>query len=198
VSHTLSHTTAAGALCLADDLALPLDAVTQTLAILGTRGSGKTQTGNVLAEELIEAGLRFVVIDPTGVWWGLKTSFDGREAGYPVLVVGGEHADVPVAPGMGVALADLVVVDHFCSVLDVSDLSSSEQYQVIADFTDMLYRRNREPLHLLIDEADEYAPQVPGRDQAHVLRSMDRLVRRGRVKGLGVTLITQPLPHAEQ
>jgi hypothetical protein len=54
-----------------------------------------------------------------------------------------------------------------------------------------LYHRNRHPLHLMIDEADLFAPQRPGKDETTLLGAMEDLVRRGRAKGLGVTLITQ-------
>ncbi len=57
--------------------ALPDDAVSQTIAILARRGAGKTSTGKVLVEELVDAGLQAIVIDPTGVWYGLRSSVDG-------------------------------------------------------------------------------------------------------------------------
>jgi polynucleotide 5'-kinase involved in rRNA processing len=53
-----------GKLQIAKDLALPIGAVTQTIAILGVRGSGKTNTGVVFAEELLDAKQQVVIIDP--------------------------------------------------------------------------------------------------------------------------------------
>ena len=70
---------------LANDLALPIQAVTKTFAILAIRGSGKTYTGAVLAEGLLEAGQHVVVFDPVGVWWGLRASADGKGPGLPIL-----------------------------------------------------------------------------------------------------------------
>ncbi len=67
---------------LAPKLTLPLDAVTQTFAILGVRGSGKTNTGVVLVEELLTQNQQVVVIDPVDVWWGIKSSKDGKSAGF--------------------------------------------------------------------------------------------------------------------
>ena len=43
----------AGELRIADDLAIPIDAVTETFLIFGKRGSGKTTTSVVLTEEMI-------------------------------------------------------------------------------------------------------------------------------------------------
>ena len=62
-------------------LSLPLEAITETIAILGIRGSGKTNTCVVLTEELLDAGQQVVVIDPTDVWHGIRSSKDGKKAG---------------------------------------------------------------------------------------------------------------------
>ena len=62
---------------ISDDLSLPLEAVTETFAIFGKRGKGKTNAAVVLVEELFRAGLPVVVLDPIGVWYGLKASADG-------------------------------------------------------------------------------------------------------------------------
>jgi DNA helicase HerA-like ATPase len=56
---------------VASDLALPLDALTTTLAIVGKRGVGKTTTSAVLTEEMLEARLPVVVLDPLDAWFGL-------------------------------------------------------------------------------------------------------------------------------
>lgn len=56
------------------DFTLPLELVTQTAAVVGIRGSGKTVTATVEVEEALKAGVPVVVIDPTDVWWGLKNS----------------------------------------------------------------------------------------------------------------------------
>src|SRR5690554_2034739 len=94
---------------LGDGLALPLDAVTQTFSVLGKRGSGKTHTASVLAEEMVGAGLSVVVLDPLDVWWGLRASADGDTPGLPVLVLGGSHGDLPLDADSGRLVADLVV-----------------------------------------------------------------------------------------
>lgn len=54
-----------------------------------------------------------------------------------------------------------------------------------------LYRCNREPLHLIIDEADEVAPQRAHAGVERLLGAAEDIVRRGRVRGLGVSLISQ-------
>lgn len=94
---------------LARDLLLPLEAVTQTFAILAKRGVGKTYTASVLVEELLTAGLHVCVVDPIGVWWGLRASADGTAPGLPIIVLGGEHGDVPLEVTAGEIIADFVI-----------------------------------------------------------------------------------------
>ena len=49
---------------LADDLHLPSEIAGQTVALVGIRGSGKTNTAGVMAEELLDRHQPIVVLDP--------------------------------------------------------------------------------------------------------------------------------------
>jgi hypothetical protein len=59
------------------------------------------------------------------VWWGLRASADGSAAGYPVVVFGGKHADVPITAEMGGALGRLVAGEALACVVDLSELGSN-------------------------------------------------------------------------
>ena len=65
------------------------------------------------------------IVDPLGVWWGLRASADGGEAGYPVVVFGGKHADVPLTAEIGAALGRLVAGEALACVIDLSELGSN-------------------------------------------------------------------------
>lgn len=189
--HAVTRTNHAVPVRMGEGLDLPLDVVTEALAILARRGMGKTYTGSVLAEELIAAGLPVCVIDPVGVWWGLRSSADGTGPGFPVVIFGGEHADVPLHEAAGARLAEILAVERFPAILDLSELSKSAARRFVTDFLETLYRRNREPLHLIIDEADLFAPQRTFAGVERLLGAAEDAVRRGRQRGLGVTLISQ-------
>ncbi|TAH39264.1 MAG: DUF853 family protein [Planctomycetota bacterium] len=176
---------------LSPSLSLPADAVTQTFAILAVRGAGKSNAAAAMAEGMYDAGLPFVVVDPVGAWWGLRSSADGKGAGLPVPVFGGRHGDVPLERTAGQLIGDLVVDRNLSCVLDVSDFSEGDKTRFLIDFAERLYRRNESPRHLFLEEADDYAPQRPFREQARLLRAWENVVRRGRARGLGITMITQ-------
>lgn len=181
-------------LTLGQKLALPVDAVTRTTAIVGQRGTGKTSTAVVMVEEASKAGAQFAVIDPTGAWFGLRSSGDGKRAGLDVIVFGGDHADLPLEAGSGDFLARLVVEQSINVVLDLSLLTKGKQVQFVSDFATTLYHLNRTALTLVIDEAHRFAPQQlrdPGGFGAKCLGAVTDVVALGRRKGLGAVLVSQ-------
>lgn len=176
---------------VAEDLALPPEAVTAPIAILAQRGSGKTYTAAVMVEEMVKAGLPVAVIDPIGVWWGLRSDAAGTGPGLPVVVFGGDHGDLPLDADAGEAIAEVIIDLRPPAVIDLSLLRKGEQQRFVTAFAERLYHRNRAPLHLVLDEADAWAPQRPLPGQQRLLGAVEDLVRRGRARGIGVTLITQ-------
>ena len=179
------------AIWLSDDVALPLDAVTQTFAVLGKRGSGKTNTASVLAEQLIKHDLPVVYVDPIGVTWGLRHSRDGKSAGLPVIILGGEHADVPLEETGGAVIADFVIEHRRPVVLDLGLFSKGAQRRFMLDFAERLYHKNRAALHVMLDECDTFVPQRAEHGAERLVGAVNDLVRKGRARGLGVTLISQ-------
>jgi DNA helicase HerA-like ATPase len=134
---------------------LSADALDERIAIVGTAGSGKTYAAKGFVERLLESGARVAVVDPLGVWWGLRASADGTAAGYLIVVFGGRHADVAITAEIGAALGRLIAGQAFSCVVDLSELgSSTARRRFMAAFAEALYEANEEPLHLVLDEAD--------------------------------------------
>ncbi len=178
---------------ISKDLALPLDWVTLATVIYGARGSGKTSLGRVLAEEAHKAHLRFCAMDLKGDWWGLKSSADGKRDGIPIVVFGGDHQDVPLEEHAGAFVGETVAGLSQSVVLDLEHFSKGKQVRFLTEFFHALYDKNREPLLLLLDEAQRYAPQgrMPDPDSAKCLGAVEDLVKLGRKHGIGPVLFTQ-------
>lgn len=177
---------------IAKDFELPIEAVTQTFAVLAKRGVGKTHNGSVMAEEMLKAGQQIIAIDPTGAWWGLRS-------GFPIVIFGGEHADVPIEETAGEVIAEAIVGSRISAVIDLCLFRKGQARRFITAFLETLYRLNREPVHLFVDEADDICPQKPFGDEAQMVGAMEDVVKRGRKKGIGCTLITQrPADLAKQ
>src|ERR1700678_743245 len=71
--------------------ALFMKLLEQHIAILGKTGSGKSYAAKGFAELLLAKHRRLCVIDPTGVWWGLRADSTGKKPGFPIYLFGREH-----------------------------------------------------------------------------------------------------------
>lgn len=173
------------------DLALPLEAVTETVAILAVRRAGKTNAAVSMAEEMTRHGLPWVALDPVGSWWGIRYAGDGGP-GLSVLVLGGQHGDLPLQPGSGHLVADLIIDNNLTCVLDLSQMDDEEELpQFATAFLRRLFERNTDPRHVFFEEADVILPQVPARKALPMLRAGTKLIKLGGGRGIGCTLITQ-------
>jgi uncharacterized protein len=187
-------TTTVKTLRIAKDLALPLDAVTQTLAAIGRKGAGKTYLASMIAEQMLDAAAQVIALDPVGNWWGLRVGADGKKKGKESFVIGGEHGDVPLVPEAGARIARLLVERRVSAVLDVSGFRQGERKRFAADFGEELFhlkKGNRAPVHLFVEEAQLFAPQRAGPDEARMLGAYENIIRLGRNYGVGATLVTQ-------
>ena len=181
---------------LGKNLELPLEATTLAIAIVAMRRAGKRYLARRLVEQLHQARQQVVVADPKGDWWGILSSSDGKGAGLPFVVIGGERGHVPLEATGGEVVATLIVEERVSVLLDLSLLRKHEVATFMASFLEALYRlksrdRYRSPLMLVIDEADAIAPQKPQPNEARMLGAAEDIVRRGGQRGIGCTLITQ-------
>lgn len=161
--------------------------------IVGATGSGKTVTGKHDVQQLLIEQRHVVVIDPTGVWWGMRSNAAGTGPAFDLPIFGGDRADVPIAAGQGAAIAGILVDQRVSAIVDLSGIDNSRDWRLfMRDFVAELRRRVRGNFHLVIDEADEFAPEKPADEIAFALReNMVWLAKRGRVQGFVPTYITQ-------
>lgn len=164
-----------------------------TTAIVGRTGSGKTNAAKSRVTAALVAGQRVCIIDPTDAWWGLRLKRDGvAPSGINVWIFGGDHADVPIREDHGARLGALVASGEAPqSIISLGDFTGGQTTRFMTDFLEALYKANRSALELVVDEADAIAPQSPMPDQRRMSGALDKIVRRGRIKGFRPTLITQ-------
>jgi hypothetical protein len=108
-----------------------------------------------------------------------------------VAVLGGDHGDLPLEESMGEGAATAAVRLPIALVLDLSLMTHAARTRFLTDFLAALFRLNRDVLHLVLDEADEAAPQSPLPETRRLFGEVDRIVRRGRARGFRVIAITQ-------
>jgi hypothetical protein len=182
------------ALKITDSISLPNDAVTQTLACIGRKGAGKTYLASLLAEQMLGIRAQVVIIDPVGNWFGLRVAADGKGKGKDIFIAGGEHGDVPVLPETGARFARLIVEKNISIVLDVSGFRQGERKRFAADFAEEFFhlkKAQRSAVHLFVEEAQLFAPQRTGPEEARMLGAFENIIRLGRNYGIGATLISQ-------
>lgn len=173
----------------------PIDAVTETFWWCGKRGSGKTHDCSVFVEELLRVGAQVVVIDPMRAWWGLRSSVDGRTAGFPIPIFGGPRGDAPLEEGGGTLLADFAMAERVSMVLDIKGWSNAARRRFVIDFLGRLMQANTEPLHLVVEETPVFAPQKPAKGNEALLGMVEEVVRLGRGSGLGFSAVSQRSAH---
>jgi len=172
---------------------IPEKAPAQHIAIVGKTGSGKTHAAKACAEWPLQQKQRVCIIDPTSAWWGLRSDAKGTGPGFPVVVFGGEHADVSLTAHNGVAIAEIIGTTDISAVLDTRLMTVGERTRFFSDFGEALLRVNKGPLHLIIDEAHLFAPQgrVADPQSGKMLHAANNLVSLRRGIGLRIIMITQ-------
>jgi hypothetical protein len=169
---------------------LPKAVLDQHSLVLGKTRSGKSSTMRVMVERLLDDKKPVCIIDPKGDWWGIKSSADGKKAGYDVVIFGGTHADVPINAQSGKVVAELVATGNRPALIDLGGWMVGERTRFFIDFASTLFTKTHGHRWLVIDECHNFAPQGKVQDpQAGMsLHWANRLASEGA--GKGVVLIS--------
>ncbi|MGH6792541.1 MAG: hypothetical protein ACRECF_07365 [Methyloceanibacter sp.] len=173
---------------------IPDAALDDRLGFIGTSGSGKTYNAGGAVERLLHRKARVVIVDPLGVWWGLRLKADGRRpSDLDVVIFGGPHGDLPLNEHAGALIGETAATMSESCIVDLSELGTkAADRRFMTAFLETIYRKaGGEPFHLVVDESDLFAPQKPPKGDETLLNLMEQIVRRGRVKGFIPWLISQ-------
>jgi hypothetical protein len=183
------------AILLADDFPLPPEVVTESVAIIGRKGSGKTFTGGRLFEQMFKIGAQCVVLDPVGRWYGLRLAANGKSKGLDIPVFGGRYGDIPITPQGGKLMAQTIVGRGISCVIDLMNFRPTARKTFVTEFAEELYelkKSDSRPMHLFLEEARKFIPQTQrGKQDTKMIEAFEDIVRLGRNYGLGVSLIDQ-------
>jgi len=155
--------------------------------LTGKSGAGKSNSANVVIEEILRAERPLAVIDTESEYFGLKEEFE-------MLHVGGDsEADVQVGPEHGEKLAELALERSVPLIVDVSGyIDEDTADELLLNFVRALFakaKKHKRPFPLFVEEAHEYLPEKGGTSELESL--FIKLGKRGRKHGLGVIAISQ-------
>ena len=171
---------------ISSDLSLDLEEVIgQCIAILGIRGSGKSNTAGVIFEELLRHNYPMSIVDIEGEYFGLKEK-------YEVLVVGtGDGVEIEIDPDCAEEIAQVSIEKNVPVVLDLSGFLSDERTELLKAYLTSLWNlagKLRRPYIIGIEEAHEFIPQGV---KTELKEMIARIALRGRKRGLGAIIVSQ-------
>lgn len=172
---------------------IPDEALQQHVIALGKTRSGKSSKLRLIVERFLDRKKPVCIIDPKGDWWGLKSSGDGKHAGYPIIIFGSEHArhaDVRINQHSGTAIAELIATGNRPALIDMRGMSPSHRNKFFIDFAKIYFTHATGERVLAIDEVHNFAPQGKVRDieAGDTLHWANRLITEGA--GMGITMLS--------
>jgi len=178
---------------ISKDLALDLESlIGQCVAVLGIRGSGKSNTAGVIFEELLNNNYPMSIVDIEGEYFGLKEK-------YEVLVVGtGDGVEIEIDAGCAAEIAEVSMEKNVPVVLDLSGFLSDERTELLMEYLSSLWNLAgtlRRPYIIGIEEAHEFIPQGV---KTELKEMISRIALRGRKRGLGAIVVSQRSAKVEK
>lgn len=163
-------------------------------AILGIRGSGKSWTGKVMAESLLDQKIPWIAFDPIGVWRHMKLPNLTGGRGFKV-VVAGDNGDLPLTPESAPQIVRAAMHENIPLVIDLFSmrLSKEDWRKIVHQSVEILLHENvvHGIRHIFLEEAAEFCPQRVQPAQGLVYSTIEKLARMGGNASLGFTLINQ-------
>lgn len=173
-------------------LPIPRNILQQHVIAFGKTRSGKSAKLRLIVEDKLRQGIPTCVMDPKGDWWGLRSSADGKSAGYPLVIFGTEysrHVDVRFTWQHGAAIAELVATGNRPTLIDMKGMRVGDRNRFFAAFAESYFRHATGERCLVIDEVHNFTPKGKtfSVESAEALHWANRLAAEGA--GMGITLL---------
>lgn len=164
------------------------DFASKSVAVLGMTRSGKSNTVAVLAEEFLQAGLPFVIVDYAGEYSGLKEKYDIYSVG---MSVNPETLDAMLLPSSAAELARRSYTKLVSFILDVSGYEPEVREEFLSYFFKGLWNlalTTRVPYTIFLEECQNFIPQ---QGKTSVTPILSKIAKEGGKRGLGIIMIGQ-------
>jgi DNA helicase HerA-like ATPase len=166
------------------------------MVILAASRQGKSYLAGVLAEQLMDAGSIVFIIDPEGETHTLLEK-------YNFIIVGGEHKTTGISldnadsQKIGTFIKECLI-DGISVIFDLSNRLEQDQqdlYALIVGHLFLAQQTLKRPMMLLVDEAQIFAPQQPGKmkeiNGQTALSISQHAAKRGGKYGINSMWMTQ-------
>lgn len=154
------------------------------MLITAMSGGGKSWALRRLLEQT-KGGVQQIILDPEGEFYTLRERGD--------YLLAGAGGDVPAEPRSAKLLARRLIEMKVSAILDLSDLSLSDQRRFVREFIGGLMTTSRKvatQAFVVLDEAHKFAPESGASES---LAAVVDLMSAGRKRGLAGILATQRL-----
>jgi hypothetical protein len=153
------------------------------LLIQANSGAGKSYAVRKLIEE-VYGKVMFIILDIEGEYHTLREKYD-------VLLIGGNHGDVPISLKAAPILARKILEEKVPTIIDISELKAGERIQYVSEFLKNLMelpQNLRMPCLVIVEEAHKFCGQ---QEKVDSVWAVIDLMTRGRKRGYCGVLVTQ-------
>jgi hypothetical protein len=171
---------------------LPDDLSDRKIALLAQSKKGKTYGLGDILEDMAQLGRPFIAVDPANNLWGLRVLPDGRPSGLEVVIIGGNHADLPFEKDQGERMAELLISEPICSVIDIAFEPRAAARKFMTDFSNRLMRSKPDaPPLVVLEECPVLIPQKAMGQATICKTAVSQLATIGGNYGYGILAACQ-------
>lgn len=167
----------------------PKQMIGVSVAILGTTGTGKTNTARILTEQMVDSGFVVTIIDPDGEW----SEYFSDNNQYKIFRINDDfYTDDNDLMQKAIKIAEQSMIRRKSVIFDISDIEGTDESDLfLVTYFEKLFKISniiKKPYCIVIEEAHELAEQG---NKTKLSNMLSRIGKRGRKRGLSMIVISQ-------